>query len=190
MAVLCRPLPLRAAPATPEEIEKAKERRHWEDVVLFYGDEESGEWSLRIKDQSVTDRAWFEFRELWQFIPKDMCWKQVQTEKFQRPIVLSKQKGSDEPQDSQMLYKFEEIPVHTPGLWYAKWRVDEVDCGTLMRIGTPRSKTRPMDQAPPEGFIKMTVPITLESSEWMILPDPRVYCVPGGPGKPDKAPKK
>src|SRR5689334_18462434 len=43
---------------------KAKARAYWENVVMFYGDEETGEWSLRIRDKDVHNRAWFEFLEL------------------------------------------------------------------------------------------------------------------------------
>ncbi len=178
--------PLAAAEESSADAQARLARRHWESVVLFYGDEEDGSWSLRIQDASVKDRAWFEFLELWQFDLKDRAWRQTKTEKYARPIVLPKQKGSDEPQDSQTLYKLEEIPVHTAGLWYAKWKIDGTACGTLMRIGTSRVKGPALEGEAPHGMVKMAMPITLEKAEWMFVPDPRIYCVPNGPGKPVK----
>ncbi|HWE04486.1 MAG TPA: hypothetical protein VG326_18925 [Tepidisphaeraceae bacterium] len=165
---------------TPKELE----RDRWENLVLFYGDEETGEWSLRIDDKSVSQRAWFEWLELWQFDANDGAWHPVKTDKFAKPIVLPKQKGTDQPEGNQVLVKLEEIPPQTAGLWYAKWRVDGTDCGTVMRVGTNRTSNHVQIQAPPPGMLKMAVPLTLEKAVGMIIPDPRVYCITGGPGKP------
>jgi hypothetical protein len=173
-----------AGPPSRERTPKEIERDRWENLVLFYGDEDTGEWSLRIDDKSVSQRAWFEWLELWQFDPNDGAWHNVKTDKFAKPIVLPKQKGTDQPEGNQVLVKLEEIPPQTAGLWYAKWRVDGTNCGTVMRIGTNRTKNHVQIEAPPPGMIKMAVPITLEKAVGMIIPDPRVYCVTGGPGKP------
>lgn len=171
--------PASAKPAAPSAREKARQR--WENVVLFYGDEETGDWSLRIRDKDVHDKGWFEFIELWQFDRKDQHWHIVPTEKVSTAVVLPKNKPSDAPPDTQVLYPLKEIPEQTAGLWYAKWRMDGIEGGTLMRIGTARTARNFAPKGnPPAGWIKIAVPIDLEKSEAMVIPDPRVACVQGG----------
>lgn len=174
----------RWAGAAPEQHSKNPERDHWESVILFYGDEETGEWSLRIDDKDVKQRAWFEYIGLWQFDIKEEAWQEVKSAKFQKPIVLPKQKGTDQPENNQVLVNLEEIPVHTAGLWYARWKVDNVEGGTLMRVGTNRASNKVQEAPPPPGMMKVAVPVSLEKAVGMIIPDPRIYCVIGGPGKP------
>ena len=171
---------------TPEQrAARSVARHHWESIVIWYGDEDTGEWSLRIRDQDVKERAWFEFLELWQFDRAEMKWVQLKADKLAKAIVLPKQKGSDQPTDNQTLVELREIEPRTAGLWYAKWKVDEVPCSTLMRVGTGRAANKVEGAADPKiGTVKMVVPVDLNRSEAMIIPDPQIYCVAGGPGKP------
>ena len=164
-------------------------RDHWENVILFYGDEETGEWSLRIPDKEVRERAWFEYLELWHFNRNEQRWEQIKISKFQKPIVLPKQKASDQPDDSQTLVEFKEIEPRTAGIWYAKWKADDVECGTLMRVGSGRATNHIRGEAQ-QGMVQMVVPIDLNKSEQMWVPDPTIYCVNGGPGKPEAPAKK
>lgn len=169
--------------------QKERARIKWEAVVLFFGDEETGEWSLRLRDQDVTARSWFEFQELWQFDIQERRWKQLKMEKFAKAVVLPSQKRADDPAGSQSLVELKEIEPRTAGLWWAKWRMDEIDCGTMMRVGTWRATSTTGDQTVKAGLIKVVVPIDLNKSTAMVVPDPRLYCVAGGPGKPE-APAK
>jgi hypothetical protein len=164
-------------------------RAHWENVVQFYGDEETGEWSLRIADKDVKDRGWFEFLELWHFNRNENRWEQLKTGKIGKAIVLPKQKTSDEPQDSQTLIELKEIEPKTAGVWFAKWKVDDVEGSTPMRVGTAHTSNK-LDAPIPDGMIRMAIPINLDKSEAMIVPDPRIYCVAGGPGKPQPSDAK
>lgn len=158
-------------------------RQKWESVILFFGDEETGEWSLRLRDQDVHERGWFEFLELWQLDPKTRQWHHLPTEKIAKAVVKPKEKGTDEPDASQTLIEFKDIPPRTAGLWYAKWRMDGIDGATLMRVGTASvAKGIPPLGDPPEGMIKMAVPIDLNKSEAMLIPDPRLACVQGKSG--------
>jgi hypothetical protein len=54
-----------------------------------------------------------------------------------------------------------------------------------MRVGTGRAANT-VQGAPDTkiGTVKMVVPIDLNKSEAMIIPDPQIYCIAGGPGKP------
>jgi len=169
--------------AGKESPARQKARAHWERVVLFYGEEETGEWSLRIRDRDVHDKGWFEFLELWKFNIKDHKWHSIPVEKVSTAVVLPKNKPSDAPPDTQMLMPLNDVPPQTAGLWYAKWRMDGIEGGTMMRVGTSHAKiSSAPDGDPPPGMLKMAVPIDLNKSETMLVPDPRAACVKSGAG--------
>lgn len=161
-------------------------RQHWESVVVWFGDEDTGEWSLRIRDQDVHERGWFEYLELWQFDLKEERWVQLKVDKFAKAIVLPKQKGTDQPEGNQTLVELKEIEPKTAGLWFAKWKVDDVPCSTYMKVGGARPKDNLAEKKEIPGMLRTVVPIDLDNSVWMYIPDPRVYCIAGGPGKPEK----
>lgn len=166
------------------------ERKKWEDRVVFYGDEATDKWTLRIEDKNVHDRAFFEFLELWKFDTQSGRWAQLPVEKDSKAIVMPKDKASDEPPDTQVLVDLEAIPPRTAGLWYAHWRVTDirpVEGGTLMVVGTSMVKGKRPDRSdPPPGMLRMAVPLSLEKADYFLVPNPRIYCVPGGKGGPDE----
>jgi hypothetical protein len=181
------PWACRADDAASAKSAKQAARAKWESVIIWFGDEETGEWSLRIRDTDVKERASFEYLELWQFSRADRKWVPIKVEKFRKSITLPKLKGADEPEDSQTLVELKEIEPKTAGLWYAKWKIDDIECGTLMRVGTGRTENK-LSGKPPGGTIPMAVPINLDKSEAMFVPDPKSYCVAGGAGKPEEKP--
>src|SRR6185437_6495005 len=164
-------LPINMACGAEPQAKSAKQlaREHWENVVLFFGDEETGEWSIRIRDQDVHNRGRFEYLELWQFERASNRWVQIKTEKFAKAIVLPSQKRADDPVGNQSLVELKEIEPRTAGIGYAKWKIDDVEGGTLMRVGTAKTSNH-IDSQPPSGMIKMVVPIDLNKSETMIIP--------------------
>ena len=141
---------MRAATTRPTGPSAKRRADHWENVVLWFGDEETGEWSLRIRDTDVHDRGWFEFLELWQFDRKEQRWVQLKSEKIAKAIVMPKDKTSDQPEKEQTLYELKEIEPKTAGLWYAKWKIDDIECATgPMRVGTGRTyRTRWKNKTP------------------------------------------
>jgi hypothetical protein len=171
-------------PNTRQPDPKAAARAHWESVVIWFGDEETGEWSLRIRDEDVHARGWFEFTELWHFNRETQAWEEIKVEKFARAIVLPQQKTSDQPKTEQTLVELKDIEPQTAGLWFAKWKIDDVPCTTLMKVGGARPKNKLDPKSPGPGLVSIIVPIDLNTSEWAYIPDPRIFCVSGGPGKP------
>ena len=67
------------------------------------------------------------------------------------------------------------------GVFYAKWTVDgRTHGGTFVRLGPDAAKRRPNDSSKaPKGFMWTAVPINLNKSEEMLIPDPRVVCKDG-----------
>jgi hypothetical protein len=176
--------PARAdAPPKPQVSAEQKAREHWESVVLFYGEEDTGEWSLRIDDKNVRDRGWFELMELWRYNREKKVWEKLPTEKIQTAIVMPKDKPSDAPEGTEILVELKQIRPGRAGIWYAKWRVDGIEGATLMRVGS--TTTPPPKGKPPKGTIPITVPITLEKAEPAFIPDPRINCVAAGAAKSD-----
>jgi hypothetical protein len=176
------------APAKPQLTPEEKAREHWESVVLFYGEEDTGEWSLRIDDKNIHDRGWFELLELWHYNREKKAWEKLPTEKIQTAIVMPKDKPADAPEGTEILVQLKEIRPFVAGIWYAKWRADGIDGATLMRVGS--ATIGPPKGKPPKGTIAMIVPITLEKAEAAFIPDPRIYCVAGGAPKSDAAEAK
>src|SRR5947208_12675330 len=54
--------------------EKEQERAKWEARIVFFGEEDTGLWSLRIPDKSATERARIKFTELWKYDPEGKKW--------------------------------------------------------------------------------------------------------------------
>src|SRR5438105_4158686 len=45
----------------------ARERLRWQSVIDFFGEEDTGKWSLRVNDKNVRERATFQYLELWTY---------------------------------------------------------------------------------------------------------------------------
>jgi hypothetical protein len=161
--------PSRAA-ADAEFAERAK----WENVITFFGEEDSGRYSIRILDKSVTEPANFKYLELWIYDLTEKKWLKVDDRTQETRIVLPKDKPQDAPDGNQLLA---EIPVDQEkiGLYYCKWQVNGVEGGTLTRIG-PGHVGKPVDLGKiPPGMIVTDVPLDKSHGERMIVPNPRTH---------------
>ena len=172
--------PAHAAPASrPADPNKA-EREKWEAVVTFFGEEDTGNYSLRILDRFVTEPATFRYLELWKYDLKEKTWLKIDNRQQTTKIVMPKDKPSDAPEGNQLLA---DIPVtqETLGLYYAKWQVNGVDGTTLTRIG-PGPVGKPVTLGPtPAGMIVAEVPLDKSHGARMFVPDPSIRT--GKPGQ-------
>jgi hypothetical protein len=152
-------------------------REYWENAVSFWGDEQSGGWSLRLPDSMYRQRATFELLELWEFDRKQSKWVQTDEPRHTMQIVPPSRKPALSPPESQLLTWLEKIPRgYTSGLWYAKWRADGIDCATLIRIGNSKADNAAPKEVPPDTIVTI-LPLDPEHSQYKILPDPRIACV-------------
>lgn len=168
-------------PVTKPSTTRAEQARdYWQNAVVFFGDEEGGQWSLRLFDRDYRENAAFELLELWKYERKDNRWVKLDEPRSVKEIIHPSKKGALAPPESQVLVWFKQIPFgYTSGLWYAKWRVEDIDGSTYIRIGNPKpDKKIPPDRPPaPAGMIYAVVPLDPEHSQYMLIPDPRTACV-------------
>ena len=62
-------------------------------------------------------------------------------------------------------------------MFYAKWRVDQVQGSTFFRVGPGlKDKSKMPREQPPEGKIVAVVPIDINHVEAAYIPDPRTVC--------------
>jgi hypothetical protein len=172
------------APAPARGKDKAadrdRERSVWEARIIFYGEEDTGAWSLRVQDRAVRERAILRYTELWKFDLETKKWVKVDDGAEAVRILPPAEKADTAPQDTQVVA---ELPIqpNTVGLYYAKWRVnDAIDGATLCRIGpglVGKDAKPATDRAPlkvPQGMIPEVVPLSLNKAELMVIPDPRL----------------
>jgi len=151
----------------------AAERAKWESAIVFFGEEDTGGYSIRILDKSVTEPANFKYLELWVYDVTEKRWIKVDDRIQEAHIILPKDKPQDAP-DNQLLA---EIPVNQEkvGLYYCKWQVNGIDGTTMTRIG-PAHVGKPVDLGKiPDGMIAADVPIDKNRGDRMIIPDPRTH---------------
>jgi len=173
-------------PARPAADPNYAERVKWEEAVTFFGEEDTGRYSIRILDKSVTEAANFKYLELWMYDLTEKRWIKVDDRVQETRIILPK----DKPQDSLDNQLLADIPVTQEkiGLYYCKWQVNGVDGGTLTRIGPghigkpvdPQATTQPVHVVDPRdkipaGMIITDVPIDKNHGELMIVPNPRTH---------------
>ena len=161
--------PARAA-ADPNAAERAK----WQNVITFFGEEDTGRYSIRIVDNAVTEAASFKYLELWVYDLTEKRWNKVDERVQSARIVLPRDKPQDAPEGNQLLAN---IPVtqETIGLYYCKWQVNGIDGVTLTRIG-PGHVGKPVDLGPiPAGMIVADVPVDKSHGERMLIPDPSTH---------------
>lgn len=155
------------------------ERLKWESRIIFYGDEGTGEWSLRIRDKDVDGQRQFRLKELWQYDRDARRWVRLGTTVVTSTIVPADRRRRD-PQnaddDTQILVTLP-IDREQVGLYYARWMVDDVLGSTFCRIGPGLEKNSPLArQSPPEGKIYAVVPIDVKRAEAAFILDPRIQC--------------
>src|SRR3954452_13084403 len=66
-----------SARAAKEKAARDREREAWEARIIFYGEEDTGAWSLRVQDQAVRERAILRYTALWKFDPESKKWVKV-----------------------------------------------------------------------------------------------------------------
>ena len=152
-------------------------REYWESAISFWGDEQSGGWSLRLPDSMYRQRATFELVELWAFDRQRSKWVRTDEPRHTTQIVPPSRKAALSPPESQILVWLEKIPRgYTSGLWYAKWRADGIACATFIRIGNSKADNPAPKEIPPDT-IATIVPLDPEHSQYKISPDPRIACI-------------
>jgi hypothetical protein len=179
--VLTVPLAARAQ----SRAEKEAERTKWENKIVFFGEEDTGLWSLRIQDKANPERARVKYTELWKYDPDGKRWVKVDDGAPAVQIVPVKEKPDNAPPDSQNVA---DLPIKQGevGIYWAKWRVnDAVEGATYCRIGPAlvgRAREEAMKKAPkpPEGYLLVEVPLNINKAELQAVPDPRTHTGQGG----------
>jgi hypothetical protein len=161
---------------TPAEKSKAdRDREYWENAVIVYGDEDTGRWQLRVRDESVKARTQFKYLEMWQYDRKTKQWVKTDDHAVAYTMLPHGQKAKDANKDQILV----ELPIEPGfvGLFYAKWRAGEVYGGTFFRLGPGLREHSALEkQKPPEGKIYATIPIDEKTAEPGFVPDPRIAC--------------
>ena len=134
------------------------ERQKWENRIVFYGDEATGAFSIRILDRFATEPANFKYLELWKYDLDSKKWIKVDDRVQTAHIVLPQDKPANSPEDSQLLA---EIPVTLEkiGLYYCKWQINDIDGGNMERIGPGHVGKVPDLGKIPDGMIAADVPV-------------------------------
>jgi hypothetical protein len=169
--------PARADPSTrparpgadPDFVQRVK----WENAITFFGEEDTGRYSIRILDKSVFESGTFTYLALWVYDLGEKKWVKVDDRTQTARIVLPADKPADAP-DNQMLA---EIPVDQEkiGLYFCKWRVNGIEGSIMTRIG-PAHVGKSVDLGKlPSGMIAADVPVDKNHGERMIIPDPRTH---------------
>lgn len=174
---------LRAGP-TSKPSSADTERLKWMSRIIFFGDEATGEWSLRIHDRDVDAQRQFKLRELWTYNRDSKHWERTGTtvlSAWMLPPGKKKQDPTDDP-DPDPTQILAELPIDKDqvGLFYAKWTVDDIPGATFCRIGTGlQNKADYVHKAPPEGKIWVVLPIDLNHSIPAFVPNPEIACKSG-----------
>ncbi|HSU65311.1 MAG TPA: hypothetical protein VLJ39_00440 [Tepidisphaeraceae bacterium] len=171
--------PAARGPASQPTSEAAQERAKWEARIVFFGDEATGEWSLRIRDPDVDTQRQFKLSELWQYDREAKRWVRQGTTVIRATMVTADHKRRDPQNPDDDTQQLAVLPIDRDqvGLYYAKWSVDDVKGSTFCRIGPGLDKKSPlMRQKPPEGKIFVALPIDLKHAEAAFVPDPRIEC--------------
>jgi hypothetical protein len=170
--------PAKSPASQPTEMSNP-ERLKWENRIIFYGDEATSEWSLRVRDKDVDQQRQFRLRELWQYDRGTKRWGRLGTTVLTSTMVTHdhKRKDPQNPDDDTQILAVLPVDRDTAGLFYAKWTVDDVKGSTYCQIGPGLAHPSPlMHQRPPEGKIFAIVPIDLTHSEAAFIADPRIEC--------------
>lgn len=171
-----------AAPAqgpTSRPAETARARQRWERAVIVFGDESTGQWSLRIRDKDVDVPRQFHFKELWTYDRKTKKWVKVASKPSDSVMAPpGPQKKDDDSEPDQVLV---DLPIDpdTVGLFYARWRVDQIDGATFFRLGPVAASGSAPQGKRPAGSMQASVPVDKTHSEADFIPDPRIACEKG-----------
>ena len=169
------PKPAEKKAGTPAE--KIQERIKWANRIVFFGEEDTGKWSLRVQDRDATERATVRYTELWKYDPGEKKWVKVDDHAVASGVVPAGEKPANSPPGTQLIA---ELPIKEGevGLFYAKWRVnDDVEGATFCKLGpgltgdAAKEAQKPM-KVPP-GMMSAVVPLGSGKAELQVIPDPR-----------------
>lgn len=174
-----------AARAQQSRGEKEQERTKWENKIVFFGEEDTGLWSLRIPDKLNPERARIKYTELWKYDPDGKKWVKVDDGAAAAQIFPVSEKPGNAPPDSQNIA---DLPMkqNEVGVFWAKWRVnDSVEGATYCRIGpnlVGKAREEAMKNPPkaPPGYLIVEVPLNINKAELQAIPDPRTHTGQGG----------
>lgn len=172
------------ADGKPKQGNSDSEQLKWENRIVFFGDEATGEWSLRIHDGDVDTKRQFKLYELWTYNRESKHWERTGTEVISAWMLPPGKKKQDtdaepDPDQTQILA---ELPINKDqvGLFYAKWKVDDIQGATFCRIGTGlENKSDYVHKPPPEGQIWVVLPIDNNHSVPAFIPNPEIACRSG-----------
>ena len=173
--------PLMAKPKSDAEAERLK----WMSRIIFFGDEATGEWTLRIHDRDVDVQRQFKLHELWTYNRQTKHWERTGTtvlSAWMLPPGAKKKQDPDAEPDPDSTQILAELPIDPDqvGLFYCKWTVDDIEGTTFCRIGTGLPKKEDyVHKAPPEGQIWVVLPIDLKHSIPAFVPNPEIACKSG-----------
>ena len=162
--------------------DKDKLRQKWENLITFWGEEETNLWSLRVPDKFNPEPANVKYRELWKYDPDTNKWVKVDDTAKTVRIVNVKDKPDNSPVDSQLIVDFP-IPAGTVGLYYAKWTVydaanNAIEGTSFCRIGPGLTSAQlkaaaANPQKVDKGQMVTIVPLSVTKSEMRVIPDPQ-----------------
>lgn len=164
-----------AGPASQPSAD-AKVRQKWENAILVFGDDSTGQWSLRLRDKDVDAPHQFHFKDLWTYDRQSKQWVKCKSTPSDM-VVAPAAHPQDEP--DQVLV---DLPIdpETVGLFYARWRMDDITGATFFRLGpAPQNSAAPADKPRP-GTMRANVPVDKTHSVPEFIPDPRVACEKDG----------
>lgn len=174
---------LNAGPTSKPSAATAEQLK-WANRIIAFGDEATGEWSLRIHDRDVDVQRQFKLHELWTYNRDSKRWERTGTtvlSAWMLPPGKIKHDPNDDP-DPDPTQILAELPIDKDqvGLFYAKWTVDDISGTTFWRIGTGlEKKSDYVHKAPPEGKIWVVLPIDLSHSIPAFVPNPEIACRSG-----------
>jgi hypothetical protein len=184
MPLATLPPQLSAAEPKQQTKEELAIRQKWENIVQFYGEEESNQFSLRILDRDAKEEGQFLFKEIWNYDREKKEWVKMNAPERAVKVVPASQKPKLSPPDSQVLTDLP-ISIQQVGLYYAKWTIDGIACSTYIRLG-PRARDRKDPGKAPPGHMKDDVPLNTDNAEIQIIPDPRYHTGEGSLPLPKK----
>lgn len=157
--------------------EDQQTRRKWENIVQFYGEEDSNRFSLRIFDNDAKEEGDFLFKEVWKYDREKKEWVKMTAVPKATKVVPASRKPQDAPPNSQVLADLP-ITIQDVGLYYAKWTMNGIACTTYMRLG-PNARDRTSPGKAPPGHMVEQVPLNTDKAEMQIIPDPRYFTGEG-----------
>ena len=165
-------------PASQPSTQSDPQRLRWEQTILLFGDEASGEWSLRVRDQDVDRAHRFHYRRLWTYDRNRKQWVKLPVEPSDALMVPAREKPKDEF-NHELNQTLVVLPIEKGkvGLFYATWEVDGVTGASWVKIGPGLEDRKLLPRGrPPKGKIVAVIPIDAQHAEADFIPDPRIAC--------------